>query len=113
MIHAAEERAETIANRSKNVGVRDWIGEWTESGREFRELENTGVFAQFCEGVWEIRSEHDPVAKEKVRAACELAGSRLFYSPGITLSEFVKSRTLHWERWLFFLKETEGVESQS
>jgi hypothetical protein len=84
--------------RSTNVSKRDWIGEWGESKRDFTELENSDVFAEFCQGNWAVRSDNNPLARDKVEAACELVGSRLFHSPGMVLSETVRSRKEHWER---------------
>lgn len=107
-----KQQAEEISSlnlRSRNVDVRDWIGEWGESERQFVELENSDVFAQLFDGVWAVRSDRDSVTRDKVQAACEMAGSRLFNSPGMTLSERVKSQVEHWQRWLCFLQETEGL----
>jgi hypothetical protein len=96
-------------SRSRNVNDRDWIGEWAESERQFRKWENSDVFAEWFEGQWSIRSDRDPVARQEVYAACQLAGSRLLRSPGMKLSKIVASQVEHGERWLYFLKETEGL----
>lgn len=97
------------APRSTNVLQRDWIGEWGESRRDFNQLEKSDAFAEFFEGTCAIRSDHNRLVRDQMAAACELAGSRLFHSPGITLSHPVQSQTEHWKRWLYFLKETEGL----
>src|SRR5205807_8249167 len=97
------------APRSTNVTQRDWIGEWGESKREFTQLEKSDVFAEFFHGDWAIRSDHNPLMRDQVEAACELAGSRLLNSPGMTLSDTVQSQKEHWKRWLYFLKETQGL----
>jgi len=97
------------SRRSENVTTRDWIGEWGESRRDFNQLEQSDVFAEFVGGTCAIRSDHMPLVRDQVAAASELAGSRLFHSPGITLSHAIQSQTEHWKRWLYFLKETEGL----
>ena len=112
LIHAAEVRAEKREQRSANVGVRDWIGEWTESERQFRRWESSDVFAEWSQGEWMIRSDQDQIARQEVYVACELAGSRLFNSPGMTLSNVVAAEEEHGKRWLYFLKETEGLNRQ-
>jgi hypothetical protein len=96
-------------SKSENVSTRDWIGEWSESEKQFRKWEQSGVFAERYDAEWEIRSsDYTATAKAEVQAACELAGSRLFHSPGIRLSNRVSSQSSHWIRWLYFLEETEG-----
>jgi len=95
--------------RSSNVTKRDWIGEWGESKREFAQLEKSDVFAEFFQGNWAIRSDGDPLMRDRVEAACELAGARLMNSPGMSLSDTVRSQNEHWKRWLWFLKETQGL----
>jgi len=104
-----EERIAALQQRkSRNVEVRDWIGEWGESERQFKQLVSSDVFAERTDSEWAIRSDHWPHAKDELRAVCELAGSRLFHSPGIRLSVKVESQSEHWLRWLYFLEETEG-----
>lgn len=109
LLYLSSDDSRPMSQRSTNVTKRDWIGEWNESKREFTALENSDVFAEFFQGNWAIRSDRNPLARDRVEAACELAGSRLFNSPGITLSETVQSQKEHWKRWLYFLKETQGL----
>jgi hypothetical protein len=98
--------------KSRNVEVRDWIGEWGESERQFKVLVASDVFAERLDSEWAIRSYHWSRAKDELQAACELAGSRLFHSPGIQLSVKVQSQSEHWLRWLYFLEETEGFNKR-
>jgi hypothetical protein len=101
--------SESHPQRSTNVAERDWIGEWGESKQDFIELESSDVFAEVFQGNCAVRSDHDPLARDKVEAACGLAGSRLVHSPGMILSQTVQSEKENWKRWLYFLKETQGL----
>lgn len=110
-----EEKAAIREDRhspSRNVGVRDWPGEWLDSESRFRKWEKSGVFAELFNGQWTVRRDRNndnSTAKEEVEAACELAGGRLINSPGIALSDTVRSQTEHWKQWLQFVKETQGL----
>ena len=106
---ATADHSKQKRQRSTNTSERDWIGEWNESKREFTELGKSGAFAEFFQGNWSIRSDHDSLARDRMEAACELAGSRLLNSPGMSVSDAVRSQNEHWKRWLQFLKETQGL----
>jgi hypothetical protein len=97
---------------SKNVGTRDWPGEWLDSESRFRKWEKSGVFAELFNGQWTIRRDRNndnSAAKEEVEAACDLAGGRLANSPGVAISDEVRGQKEHWKRWLQYVKETEGL----
>jgi hypothetical protein len=97
---------------SKNVGTRDWPGEWLDSESRFRKLERSGVFAELFAGKWSLRrdrNDDNSSARDEMEAACELAGGRLANSPGIAISDAVKGQTEHWVRWLQFVKEEQGL----
>ena len=97
---------------SRNVGVRDWPGEWLDSESRFRRLEKSGVFAELFSGDWSIRRDRNDdngSARDEMEAACELAGGRLANSPGLAMSNAVKAQTEHWKRWLQFVKEEQGL----
>lgn len=97
---------------SRNVGTRDWPGEWLDSESRFRKLEQSGVFAELFAGEWAIRrdrNDDNPSARDEMEAACELAGGRLANSPGIAVSDAVRKQTEHWKRWLQFVKEVQRL----
>lgn len=89
--------------------VRDWVGEWRHCEELFKKWENSDVFVEFFGRQLTIRSDYNGKAKAEVAAACELAGSQLLDAPGIKLSLRTKSQKQHWKRWLYFLKESEGL----
>ncbi len=102
------------SQKSENVTVRDWTTEWTEQEGRFRKLELSGVFAEFWVDdsgaeICSIRSDGKPHELAECKTACGLAGGRLSASPGLKLSETVVSEREHWKRWLYFLKETQGL----
>jgi hypothetical protein len=101
--------------RSANVTVRDWTTEWTEQEARFRKLELSQVFAEFSvddSGVamYAIRTDGTAQGLAECKTACGLAGGRLSASPGLELSEKVRSETENWKRWLVFLRETQGLD---
>jgi hypothetical protein len=105
------------SQKSENVTLRDWTTEWTEQEARFRKLETSRVFAEFClddSGAesCEIRTDGTPQNLAECRTACVLAGGRLAASPGIELSERVRSESQHWKRWLLFLRETLGLDRE-
>jgi diguanylate cyclase (GGDEF)-like protein len=105
-----------VKNRkSENVTVRDWTTEWTEQEARFRKLEVSRVFGEFSVDnsgaeVCAIRTDGAPQDLAECKTACAFAGGRLSASPGIELSETVRSEPEHWKRWLLFLRETQGLD---
>jgi hypothetical protein len=91
----------------------DWRKEWREMESKFRKLGDSSIFAdqpdQDNSSAWEIRSDKKIAKVEECKALCELAGSKLLASsPAIEFSEAVRSSEANWQRWLEFLKDTQG-----
>ena len=91
----------------------DWRKEWREMEGKFRNLGDASIFADQTDqdnpGTWEIRSDKKTAKVEECKALCELGGSKLLASsPAIEIPGAVRSSETNWQRWLEFLKETQG-----
>lgn len=101
--------------KSENTSVRDWTTEWTEQEARFRKLESSRVFGEFSADdsgaeMCAIRTDGQPQELAECKTACMLAGGRLSASPGLELSERVRSEPEHWKRWILFLREAHGLD---